>query len=82
MPWSVYIIQCKNGALYTGITTDLNRRFAEHKAGKGCRFTSYNPGKKLKYSKAYRTRSEALKREAEIKKMPRKVKFGLIRAAG
>jgi len=80
MPWFVYILECKNKALYTGITTDITRRLKEHRLGEGCRYTSYNPGLKIRYFETYKTRSKALKREARIKKMPRKEKLSLIRA--
>lgn len=79
MAYFVYIIECTNKALYTGITNDLKRRFEEHKRGEGCRYTAYNPAVKLRYSEKRRTRSSALKREAEIKSWPRAKKLGLIR---
>lgn len=79
MPYFVYIIECKNKALYTGITTDLQRRFNEHKTGKGGHYTSYNPAVKLKYHETFASRSEAAKREAQIKKMPRSKKLSLIK---
>ncbi len=79
MPYFVYIIECANKALYTGITTDLKRRFDEHKRGEGCRYTAYNPAVKLRYSEKRRTRSAALKREAEIKGWTRAKKLSLIK---
>ena len=78
MKWHVYILECSNKALYTGITTDLGRRFEEHRSGKGCRYTSYNPGKKFKYFETYRTQSKAAGREAEIKGLTRAKKLALI----
>jgi len=79
MKWHVYIIECKNKSLYTGITTDLQRRFSEHKRGAGCRFSAYNPAKKLVYSETFKTRSKAAKREAEIKSWSRQKKLELVR---
>jgi len=79
MSYYVYILECVNKALYAGITTDLKRRLAEHKTGKGGHYTSYNPGKKIRYAEKQPTRSAALKREAEIKKWPRARKLALIR---
>jgi len=75
MPYFVYILECKNKSLYTGITTDIQRRFNEHKTGKGGHYTSYNPGVKIRYRESFNTRSEALKREAQIKKWPRAKKI-------
>ncbi|NQU16443.1 MAG: GIY-YIG nuclease family protein [Candidatus Saganbacteria bacterium] len=78
MPYFVYILQCKNGALYTGITTDLKRRFAEHKNGKGGHYTSSNPPVKILYSEKHKNRSKATKREIEIKSWSRAEKAELL----
>jgi len=77
MKWIVYILECRNDFLYTGITNNLERRFAEHQK-KSARFTSYNPPIKCLYQESYPTRGEALSREAQIKKLPRKRKLELI----
>ena len=74
----VYIIECKGGILYTGITTDLKRRFQEHISGLGAAFTRIHKPLQLLYSEQYPDRSSASKREAEIKKMPRDKKRKLI----
>ena len=80
--YTVYILECANGALYTGITTDLERRFIEHVSGKGGRYTRANPPKKIIYSETHKNRSAASKREAEIKGCSRhKKKTFIIRAA-
>ncbi len=79
MPYYVYIIECSNKALYTGITNDLSRRFTQHQTGKGARYTKYNPAVKIRYYKKYKNRSEAAKREAEIKSWPRTKKLALIK---
>ena len=79
MDYYVYVLECSNKALYTGITTDLKRRFKEHKSGKGSRYTEYNPPKKIKYYEIYKSRSKAAKREAEIKKLARSEKLFLIK---
>jgi putative endonuclease len=78
MPWYVYILECKNKALYTGITTDLKRRFAEHRSGRGARYTRANVPRKVVYRETCKTRSRALKREAAIKKLPRAKKLELM----
>lgn len=78
--WHVYILECKNRALYTGITNNLGRRFQEHKSGKGGKFTRAFKANKLLYSQPCRSKNEALKREAEIKSWTRKAKQMLIAA--
>ena len=78
--WFVYILRCKNKSLYTGITTDLKRRFEEHR-NKGARYTSYNPPVRFVHTEQFATRSEALKRESQIKSWDRSKKLALIRGA-
>ncbi len=78
MPWHIYIIKCKDSNLYTGITKDLERRVKEHNSGNGCRFTKYRAPVKLVHTERATTRSDALKREAAIKRLPRKKKLELI----
>lgn len=79
--YSVYILECKDGTLYTGITTDVERRFAEHKAGTASKYTRVRGAKKMLYTEKAKNRSAATKREIEIKKMPRKQKQALIEGA-
>ncbi len=79
MSYFLYIIECENKALYTGITTDLKRRFNQHQTGQGGHYTSYNPAKEIRYYEEYATRSEASKREAQIKKWSRTKKLALIK---
>jgi putative endonuclease len=81
MPYFVYMIECSNKALYTGITTDLQRRFEQHKTGRGARYTSYNPAVKVRYVKKYATRSAAAKREYQIKQLSRAKKLALLHNA-
>ncbi len=77
--WFVYLIEAENGHLYTGITTDIDRRFQEHKQGKkGARFFKTSPAKALVYSEPQADRSAASKREAAIKKLSRIQKLALI----
>jgi thiamine-phosphate pyrophosphorylase len=78
MPWHIYIIQCKDATLYTGITKNLTRRIKAHNSGNGCRFTKYRIPVELLYSERVRTRSSALRRETEIKSFTRKRKLELI----
>ncbi|MFA5093551.1 MAG: GIY-YIG nuclease family protein [Candidatus Omnitrophota bacterium] len=79
MPWYIYIIRCKDKLLYTGITKDLKRRIKEHCSGNGCKFTKYRAPVKLVYQEEALTRSDALKREAMIKQLPRKKKIELFK---
>jgi len=75
----IYLLECNNGSIYTGITTDVGRRFQEHKDGKGGHYTRARGAIKILYTEKYITRSEALKREAQIKRMPRAAKRMLIK---
>ena len=79
--WHVYMIQTDQDTLYTGITTDLIRRFSEHKSGrKGAKyFRSVRP-KKIIYSQRCTNRSEATKLEAKLKKLTQKQKYELVKA--
>lgn len=80
--WEVYIIQAKSGTLYTGITTDLDRRFADHQNGaKGARFFRISSPEKIVFRESHPNRSEATKREIQIKKMTRAQKMALISLA-
>jgi putative endonuclease len=78
MPYFVYMLECADGSLYTGVTTDLARRFAEHKEGIGSHFTRAKKAKRIVYSEPQPDRSTAQKREAEIKRWPRGKKLALI----
>ena len=75
----VYILKCADGSLYTGITTDVARRFAEHKNGSGAHYTRSHMPVKIVYTEKRNDRSRAQKREAEIKKLSRVLKLKLIR---
>ncbi|MFA5350660.1 MAG: GIY-YIG nuclease family protein [Candidatus Omnitrophota bacterium] len=77
MAWHIYIIKCKDGLLYTGISKDLERRVKEHNRGQGCKFTKYRWPVKLMYSEKVKNRSQALIREVEIKRLPRQRKLKL-----
>jgi len=77
--WVVYIIETESGKLYTGITNDLERRFSEHRAGKkGARYFRLSKPQKIVYQERCASRSEASKRESEIKKMRRYEKLSLM----
>ena len=76
--WFLYVLQCKDKSLYTGISTNVQRRIKEHANGKGSRALRGRLPLKLVYQESFSSRSAALKREAEIKKWPRKKKLALI----
>jgi len=69
--WCVYLIECRNGAWYAGITNDLPARYAAHVAGKGARYTRANPPVRLLGSRAFADRSAASKAEWAVKRLPR-----------
>jgi len=75
--WVVYMLECADKSLYTGITTNLERRLAEHAAGKGAKYTRGRGPFRLVYSETCAGRAEATRREAAIKLMA-KVKKRLL----
>ena len=79
MSYYVYILECNNKTLYTGITTDLKRRFKQHLAGDGGHYTRYNRPIKIRYYEVHPNRSAATKREIQIKRWPRTKKLALIK---
>lgn len=80
MSWFVYIIEASDNSLYTGITTDLERRFHQHASGQGAKYFKGRRPVKFVYSENSDTRSSASIREAEIKKLTRLQKQQLINA--
>ena len=77
MKWQIYIIECRDGSLYTGITIDLEKRLAAHNAGKGAKYTTARRPVQLVYREGAANRSEASKRENAIKKLNRNEKLAL-----
>lgn len=78
--WTVYILECADGTLYTGITTDIERRFEEHKRGLGGRYTASRGVKRVVYREKAGARGVALKKEIEVKKLTRLGKLKLIKS--
>ncbi|MDH3647366.1 MAG: GIY-YIG nuclease family protein [Gammaproteobacteria bacterium] len=76
--WFVYMVQCSDQSLYTGITTDLDQRVQRHNAGLGARYTRSRLPVELVYTETAADRSAALRRESQIKSMPANAKRGLI----
>lgn len=77
--WYLYILRCADGSLYTGITTDVEKRFAAHSAGKGAKYTRGRGPLELVYREECGSHSDALKREWQIKQLPREEKEKLVR---
>ncbi|MDA0264045.1 MAG: GIY-YIG nuclease family protein [Chloroflexi bacterium] len=80
MSWTVYILQCADETLYTGITNDLERRIAAHRSGQGARYTKGRGPLDLVYQEHCDDRGQALKRENQIKSLDRKAKLQLVAA--
>jgi putative endonuclease len=80
MKWIVYILECSDTSLYTGITNDLERRLEEHRTGRGAKYTKHRSPLRVRYTEHRRTKSAALTREAAIKSLTRAEKLALIAA--
>ena len=74
----VYILKCRGGTLYVGSTNDIKKRVEAHNTGKGAKYTRGRLPVKLKYSEAFATKGEALKREAQLKGFSRAQKLSLL----
>lgn len=81
MDWFVYVIECRDGSLYTGIARDVAHRYAQHAAGKGARYTRAHPPAQVLATFAHADRSSALKAEHAIKQLSAQAKRALCRAA-
>lgn len=81
-PYVVYILECGDGTLYTGITNDLKQRMKCHQLGKGAKYTRGRLPVRLRFVEKVGDKSRALKREREIKKMSREKKWKLVRERG
>ncbi len=78
--WELYIIECKDGSFYTGITIDVKRRLTLHETGKGAKYTRGRAPLKLVYRKSFKSKSAALVREAKIKSMTKAEKVELVKS--
>ncbi|OGM88267.1 hypothetical protein A2573_02515 [Candidatus Woesebacteria bacterium RIFOXYD1_FULL_43_18] len=74
----IYVLLCKDGSYYIGSTNDIQKRFLDHLNGRGARYTKSHKPEKLIYQEKFSTKSEALKREAELKKWTKTQKSALI----
>ena len=77
----VYVLECADGTYYTGYTTDVDRRVAEHDAGEGAKYTRGRTPVELVHAEEFQTRSAAMRREAEIKRLSRAAKEALVASA-
>ncbi len=78
MDWSVYMILCSDGSLYTGISTHVEQRFKQHKAGKGAKYFRGRRPEKIVYLEQGLDQQTALRREMAIKKLDRQAKWRLL----
>lgn len=76
--WSLYILECRDGSLYTGVTNDIDRRFLAHQGGKASRYTRTRRPVALVYREECGSRSQALSRECAVKSLSRPHKNELI----
>ena len=76
--WWVYLLRCRDGTLYTGITTDLARRLAQHNAGTASKYTRSRRPVAMVYREPAQTHGDALRREIAVKKMSRAAKVALV----
>ncbi|HEX7964631.1 MAG TPA: GIY-YIG nuclease family protein [Gammaproteobacteria bacterium] len=79
MSWWVYVIECDSGAWYTGITSDLERRFQQHASGKGAKYFRMDRPRRIVAAQPCESKSEALKSEAALKALGREAKAEWIR---
>lgn len=80
MPYYVYIIVCKDGSYYTGYAKDVKRRIERHRKGQGARYTRIHKPEKTVYVEKFNSRSEAMKREREIKQLSHSKKHELAKS--
>ncbi|MCE3224176.1 MAG: putative Endonuclease [Nitrospira sp.] len=80
MTWIVYILECTDGSLYTGVTNDLERRLKAHATGKGAKYTKRRGPFTVRYREHHDSKGAALQREAAIKSLDRSTKVALISA--
>jgi putative endonuclease len=81
-PWFLYVVRCADGTLYTGISTDVQRRVKQHNAGRGARYTASRRPVKLQAVWRFPSHQSALKAEIVFKRRGRPQKDRLVQAAG
>ena len=80
-PWHLYLIECRGGVLYAGITNDLEARYRAHETGQGAKFTRANPPVRLVASRPYPDRAAASRAEWQVKQLPRHKKVAFVLGA-
>ena len=78
MKWIVYILECSDKSLYTGVTNEMERRLEEHRTGRGAKYTKHRRPLRVRYAEYQASKSAALKRETAIKSLNRSEKLALI----
>lgn len=78
--WHLYLLLCRDGSYYAGITNDLDARFQAHVAGKGARYTRAHPPERILASRAYPDRASASRAEWEIKRLPKARKLAWLQS--
>ena len=78
MTWFVYILRCEDTSLYTGVTPDVERRFQEHREGRGGRYTRLHRPKSIEYTESFEEQEQALAREKQLKGWKREKKEWLM----
>ncbi|MBD3680258.1 GIY-YIG nuclease family protein [Stenotrophomonas sp. Br8] len=79
-PWFLYLLECRDGSYYAGISTDVQARFAAHQAGKGARYTRSRPPLRVLAVREYPDRATASRAEWELKQQPRERKLAWLQA--
>ncbi|OGB23638.1 MAG: nuclease [Burkholderiales bacterium RIFCSPLOWO2_02_FULL_57_36] len=79
MPWFLYLLECSDGSIYTGITVDVDKRYATHLSGKGARYTRSHPPQQVLAVFEYEDRSAASKAEHAMKQLTASQKRALCR---
>ncbi|MEO8346600.1 MAG: GIY-YIG nuclease family protein [Betaproteobacteria bacterium] len=78
-PWSIYLLECKGGVIYTGIARDVAERYAAHKEGTGARFTRSHPPRRLLIEVAFPNQRDASRAECAVKRLTAAQKRALVR---
>jgi putative endonuclease len=76
--WWLYLIECRDGSFYAGVTNDLDARYEAHASGKGARYTRSHPPLRLLGARPYESRAAASRAEWEIKQLPKHRKMGYL----
>ncbi|MDH0171008.1 GIY-YIG nuclease family protein [Stenotrophomonas sp. GD04145] len=79
-PWFLYLLECRDGSYYAGISTDVDARFAAHRAGTGARYTRARPPLRILAVREYPDRSTASRAERQLKQLPRDRKLAWLQA--